>query len=64
MGKINLKVNAERVFGKYLPAVFIERIEVDYPSDSTGGYETSKVEIVANYQLILLYLELILMKVN
>ena len=38
MGKINLKVNAERVFGKYLPAVFIERIEVDYPSDSTGGY--------------------------
>ena len=43
MGKINLKVNAERVFGKYLPAVFIERIEVDYPSDSTGGYETSKV---------------------
>tara|TARA_R110001592_G_scaffold162061_5_gene395009 strand:- start:674 stop:5497 length:4824 start_codon:yes stop_codon:yes gene_type:complete len=51
MGKINLKVNAERVFGKYLPAVFIERIEVDYPSDSTGGYETSKVEIVANLSI-------------
>lgn len=46
MGKINLKINAERVFGKYLPSVFIETIEVDYPSNSTGGYLTDRVKII------------------
>ena len=42
MSKINLAVDSERVFGKYLPSVFINRIVVDYATTDGGAASSTK----------------------
>ncbi len=37
MAKVNLSLASDRLFGKYLPAVFIKRIIIDYPRAEDGA---------------------------
>ena len=43
MPKINLKVNSDRAFGKYLPSVYIDRIIVSNPILDSGVTDTGQV---------------------
>jgi hypothetical protein len=43
MAKINLKVNSDRAFGKYLPSVYIDRITVNHPFTDAGIADKSIV---------------------
>ena len=41
MPKINLSVRSDRIFGKYLPSVYIKRVIVDYEQSDSGLVETT-----------------------
>jgi hypothetical protein len=53
MPKINLKVNSDRAFGKYLPSVYIDRIIVSNPILDSGvsdaGQVTFQVKLAINF---------------
>ena len=49
MSKINLTVQSDRMFGKYLPSVYIKRIVVDY--DTTDAGESVTANTVFNVEM-------------
>ena len=53
MAKVNLTVASDRLFGKYLPAVFINRILIDYDRSDESTSDKSKtkfnVELTINF---------------
>ena len=44
MAKVNLTVASDRLFGKYLPAVFINRILIDYDRSDESTSDKSKTK--------------------
>ena len=51
MSKINLAVDSERVFGKYLPSVFINRIVVDYATTDGGAASSTKTSFTVEMSI-------------
>jgi len=51
MSKLNLGLDSRKVFGEYLPSVFINKIIIAYPTDSVTGIPNKSGDILIDVEL-------------